>query len=123
MSSMDAEQKRRAVSRLLADDYSQKILVRTYNIPMSAQKLSRVCRIPIAACYRRIHDLETVGLIGIEAEMEVYKGRRVRMYKCRLRSAMIKFTSGRFAVRYDTEENGGGDSPDPGDAVVQVEAG
>ena len=123
MSSMDAEQKKRAVSRLLADDYSQKILVRTYNIPMSAQKLSRVCRIPIAACYRRIHDLETVGLIGIENEMEVYKGRRVRMYKCRLRSAMIKFTNGRFAVRYDTEENGGGKIPDPGDAVVQVEAG
>jgi len=123
MSSMDAEQKRRAVSRLLADDYSQKILVRTYNIPMSAQKLSRVCRIPIAACYRRIHDLETVGLIGIEDEMEVYKGRRVRMYKCRLRSAVIKFTKGRFAVRYDTEENGGENSPDPGDAVVQVEAG
>ena len=123
MNSMDAEQRRRAVSRLLADDYSQKILVRTYNIPMSAQKLSRVCRIPIAACYRRIHELETVGLIGIEAEMEVYKGRRVRMYKCRLRSAMIKFTKGRFAVRYDTEENGGGNRPDPGDAAVQLEAG
>ena len=120
---MDAEQKRRAVSRLLADDYSQKILVKTYNVSMSAQKLSRVCRIPIAACYRRIHDLETVGLIGIEDEMEVYKGRRVRMYKCRLRSAMIKFTKGRFAVRYDTEENGGGNHPDSGDAAVQLEAG
>ncbi len=123
MSSMDVEQRKRAVSRLLADDYSQKILVRTYNIPMSAQKLSRVCRIPIAACYRRIHELETVGLIGIEDEMEVYKGRRVRMYKCRLRSAMIKFTNGRFAVRYDTEENGGRDSPAPEDAVAKVEAG
>ena len=123
MSYMDIELKRRAVSRLLADDYSQKILVRTYDAPMSAQKLSRVCKIPIAACYRRIHELETVGLIGIEDEMEVYKGRRVRMYKCRLRSAMIKFTNGRFAVRYHTEENGGGDRAEPGDAVVQAEAG
>ncbi len=123
MSSMDAEQKRRAVSKLLADDYSQKILARTYNVPMSAQRLSRSCKIPIAACYRRIHELETVGLISIEDEMEVYKGRRVRMYKCRLRSATIKFTNGRFAVKYHTEENGGGDSLSPGDAVVQVNAG
>jgi len=120
---MDAEQKRRAVSRLLADDYSQKILAQTYNTPMSAQRLSRVCRIPIAACYRRIHELETVGLIGIEDEMEVYKGRRVRMYKCRLRSAMIRFTNGRFAVKYHTEENGNGGDTKVGAASVEVEAG
>jgi predicted ArsR family transcriptional regulator len=120
---MDAEQKRRAVSRLLADDYSQKILAQTYDTPMSAQRLSRVCRIPIAACYRRIHELETVGLIGIEDEMEVYKGRRVRMYKCRLRSAVIRFTNGRFAVKYHTEENGNGSDTKMEDAPVHAEAG
>jgi predicted ArsR family transcriptional regulator len=123
MSSMDAELKRRAVSRLLADDYSQRILAQTFNTPMSAQRLSRVCGIPIAACYRRIHDLETVGLIGIEDEMEVYKGRRVRMYKCRLRTATIKFANGRFAVKYHTEENGGGNNAHTGQGPVQIEAG
>ncbi|HIH01085.1 TPA: helix-turn-helix transcriptional regulator [Thermoplasmata archaeon] len=120
---MDSEQKRKAVSKLLADDYSQKILVQTYSAPMSAQRLSRVCRIPIAACYRRIHELETVGLIGIEDEMEVYKGRRVRMYKCRLRSATIKFTNGRFAVKYHTEENGDGATARLGEPTIQAEAG
>jgi predicted ArsR family transcriptional regulator len=120
---MDAEQKKRAVSRLLADDYSQKILAQTYNVPMSAQRLSRMCGIPIAACYRRIHELEVVGLIGIEDEMEVYKGRRVRMYKCRLRSATIKFANGRFAVKYHTGENGDRNSTHAGQGPVQVEAG
>ena len=120
---MDPEQKRKAVSKLLADDYSQKILAQTYSAPMSAQRLSRVCRIPIAACYRRIHELETVGLIGIEDEMEVYKGRRVRMYKCRLRSATIKFNNGRFAVKYHTEENGDGGTPRLEEPAAQAEAG
>jgi len=91
------------VSRLLADDYSQKILVSTYATPMSAQKLSKVCQIPIAACYRRIHELEQAGLIAVDREKEVYKGRKVRLYRCRLRSATIRFVNGRFAVRYDTE--------------------
>ena len=120
---MDTEQKRRAVSKLLADDYSQKILAQTYVTAMSAQRLSRVCRIPIAACYRRIHELETVGLIGIEDEMEVYKGRRVRMYRCRLRSATIRFTNGRFAVKYHTEENGDGANAKVTETPVQAEAG
>ncbi|OGS41909.1 MAG: hypothetical protein A3K67_01490 [Euryarchaeota archaeon RBG_16_62_10] len=99
---MTPEQRSKEVSRLLADDYSQKILVSTYSSPMSAQRLSKVCQIPIAACYRRIHELEQAGLISVDREKEVYKGRKVRLYKCRLRSATIKFLNGRFNVRYDT---------------------
>jgi predicted ArsR family transcriptional regulator len=104
---MTPEQGSREVSRLLADDYSQKILVNTYASPMSAQRLSRICQIPIAACYRRIHELEQAGLLGVDREKEVYKGRKVRLYKCRLRSATIKFNNGKFAVRYNTEPDNG----------------
>jgi len=98
---MIPDQRMREVSQLLADDYSQKILVNTYSVPMSAQRLSKACQIPIAACYRRIHELEQAGLLTVDREKEVYKGRKVRLYKCKLRSATIKFTNGRFAVRYD----------------------
>lgn len=98
---MIPDQRMREVSQLLADDYSQKILVNTYSAPMSAQRLSKACQIPIAACYRRIHELEQAGLLVVDREKEVYKGRKVRLYKCKLRSATIKFTNGRFAVKYD----------------------
>jgi hypothetical protein len=104
---MTPEEKNREVSKLLADDYSQKILVYTYTSPMSAQRLSKICRIPIAACYRRIHELEEAGLITVDREKEVYKGRKVRLYKCRLRSASIRFLNGRFHLKYDVApENG-----------------
>jgi predicted ArsR family transcriptional regulator len=107
------ENKNKEVSRLLADDYSQKILVSTYAIPMSAQRLSKICQIPIAACYRRIHELEQAGLIAVDREKEVYKGRKVRLYRCKLRSATIKFLNGKFAVRYDCEPENGGEEPIP----------
>src|SRR4030066_1784067 len=97
------EQSSKDVSRLLSDDYSQKILTSTYAVPMSAQRLSKICQIPIAACYRRIHELEQAGLLGVDREKEVYKGRKVRLYKCKLRSATIRFNNGKFHVRYDTE--------------------
>ena len=102
------EHRNKEVSRLLADDYSQKILVSTYAVPMSAQRLSKICQIPIAACYRRIHELEQAGLIAVDREKEVYKGRKVRLDRCRLRSATIKFLNGKFAVRYDCEPDDGG---------------
>jgi predicted ArsR family transcriptional regulator len=123
---MTPEQRNKEVSKLLADDYSQKILVSTYSAPMSAQRLSKICQIPIAACYRRIHDLESVGLLGVDREKEVYKGRKVRLYRCRLRSATIRFLNGRFVVRYDMmPENGdngdnGGDQPTPASDAVQL---
>lgn len=104
---MTPEEKAKEVSKLLADDYSQKILAFTYSAPMSAQRLSKVCRIPIAACYRRIHELEDAGLIIVDREKEVYKGRKVRLYKCRLKSASIRFHNGRFVTRYDTWPDNG----------------
>ena len=110
---MTPEHNTKDVSRLLADDYSQKILVSTYTSPMSAQRLSRICQIPIAACYRRIHELESAGLIGIDREKEVYKGRKVRLYRCRLRSATIKFLNGRFVLRYETEPENGNSAEAP----------
>ncbi len=123
LSAMTPEHKTKDVSRLLADDYSQKILVSTYTSAMSAQRLSRACQIPIAACYRRIHELESVGLIGVDREKEVYKGRKVRLYRCRLRSATIRFLNGRFVVRYETEpENGQGEVPPAVDAGAPAPA-
>ena len=107
------EHRNKEVSRLLADDYSQKILTSTYAVPMSAQRLSRICQITIAACYRRIHELEQAGLIAVDREKEVYKGRKVRLYRCKLRSATIKFLNGKFVVRYDCEPENGGEEQIP----------
>ncbi len=110
---MTPDRRNREVSRLLADDYSQKILTNTFGSPMSAQRLSKSCQIPIAACYRRIHELEQAGLLSVDREKEDYKGRKVRLYRCRLRTASIRFNNGRFNMRYATEpepEPGNGDS-------------
>jgi predicted ArsR family transcriptional regulator len=120
---MTPEEKSREVSKLLADDYSQKILAVTYSSPMSAQRLSKVCRIPIAACYRRIHELEDAGLISIDREKEVYKGRKVRLYKCLLKSATIRFHNGRFVTKYDTWPENGGSEDEPSPEVALPVAG
>ena len=104
---MSTEERHRAVSRLIADEYSQKILAYTYASAMSAQRLSRTCRIPIAACYRRIHELEEAGLLTVDSEKEVYKGRKVRLYRCKLKSAVLRFANGKFVVKFDVFPDNG----------------
>jgi len=50
-------------SQLLTDEYSAKILLATYKRKISAQEISSLYGIPIAACYRKIRSLEEAGLI------------------------------------------------------------
>ncbi|MDH4123854.1 MAG: helix-turn-helix domain-containing protein [Thermoplasmata archaeon] len=109
------------ISRLLADIYSQKILSYTYKKPMSAQKLSSLCHIPIAACYRRIHDLERAGMLYIAFEKEIYKGRKVRLYRCSLKHAVLRFSDGKFKIKYDTMVDTPMESGDNGGAGESVE--
>ena len=42
------------VSRLLTDEYAERILVATQDVPRSVQEISDRYDIPIAACYRKI---------------------------------------------------------------------
>lgn len=114
------------ITRLLADGYSQRILSYTYRKPMSAQKLSALCHIPIAACYRRIHELERAGMLFIADEKEIYKGRKVKLYRCSLRHAVLRFSDGKFKVNYDivlepNGDNGGGHQSDLHPAIHSKE--
>ena len=49
-------------SQLITDKYSVRILVGTTKKPKSAIELSEKFGIPIAACYRKIRELERSGL-------------------------------------------------------------
>jgi len=89
------------IARLLTDEYSERILVATYYNLMSAQDLSEKYDIPIAACYRRIHDLERLRLLKCEKEITGEKGKPIKLYKSQLKSACLLFDKGSFKVRFE----------------------
>ena len=70
-------------SKLLTEEYSAKILLALMGRP--SDKLD----IPIAACYRKINLLESAGLICCEERKLTRAGKRVNMYKARVKSASI----------------------------------
>ena len=90
-------------SQLLTDEYSAKILLATYKRRISAQEISRQYGIPIAACYRKIHELEEAGFLECVERILTNKGKRKSIYTSRLRNAYIFFENGKLRVRFQLD--------------------
>src|SRR5437870_12248845 len=72
------------VTQTIMDDYSARILLGTFERPASAIELGRRFGIPIAACYRRIKQLEGLGLLYGERAEPSRNGRGLQLYRSRL---------------------------------------
>ena len=100
-------------SRIITDKYVAKILITTYKKPKSALELSHRFGIPIAACYRRIHLLEKLGLLTCVDRVPTQKGKRVKIYLSQLKKAYIFFEKGKLRARFELKtgvvENFGGE--------------
>src|SRR6266571_4177770 len=77
------------VSQTIMDEYSARILLGTSSGPVSAIELSRRFGIPIAACYRRIKDLERLGLMFCERELPSRNGKGLQLFRSRLKSGRL----------------------------------
>ena len=89
------------ISRLLTDEYAERILVATQEIPRSVQEISDKYDIPIAACYRKIHELEDAGFLRCSEIVTTPKGKTMKLYLSQLRSAVLMYESGVFKVKFD----------------------
>ena len=85
-----------AVTKLLSDEYTVKILTATYKMPRSANYLRIKFDIPIAACYRRIRELEKMSLLNITEKILTPRGKRVALYQSNLKSAYLTFEKGKL---------------------------
>lgn len=86
---------------ILADSYAKRILVGCYHKPKPVQELSWKYNIPIAAAYRKVHALENAGFLEVERKESSRRGKKTKLYKTVLRSAVIKFEDGEFIVDLD----------------------
>lgn len=83
------------------DEYSARILLGTFERAASALELSRRFGIPIAACYRRIKELEGLGLVYCERELPSRNGKGLQQFRSRLRSIRISLEDGNLRARVE----------------------
>ena len=89
------------VSRLLTDEYAERILVATQSTSRSVQEISDKYDIPIAACYRKIHELEEAGFLNVAEIVTTPKGKTMKLYRSLLKSAQLVYQEGIFKVKFE----------------------
>src|SRR5438552_17688696 len=89
------------LSQTVMDEYSARILMGTFERPVSALELSRRFGIPIAACYRRIKELAGLGLVYCERELPSRTGRGLQLFRSRLKAVRIALEDGHLSARVD----------------------
>src|SRR5207247_11012826 len=89
------------VTQAIMDEYCARILLGTFDHPVSAIELGRRFGIPIAACYRRIKELEVMGLVYCERAEPSRNGRGLQLYRSCLRSVRIAFDEGKLHARVE----------------------
>ena len=66
---------------------------------LDAIKMSYQLGIPIAVCYRRLRELEHLGLIVEVGKKLTQKGKWIRLYKSKLKNAEIFMADGKVKVK------------------------
>ncbi len=105
------------VSQTVMDPYSARILLGTCQVAVSALELSRRFGIPIAACYRRIRQLEAMGLVYCERALPSRNGKGLQLFRSRLKSVRVSLEDGRLKASIVIEE---GASPRASEQVLNL---
>ncbi len=93
------------LSRLLADEYSGRILSLTFSQPRSVQEICELSGIPIAVAYRRITALEASGLVKCLRTDVSSSGKKCKYYMCQVDVARLTFREGRFEVEVEWRDH------------------
>jgi hypothetical protein len=93
-----------SASQLLTDPYAVKILVATVRVSKCAQDISTQFGIPIAACYRRIRDLEGAGLVLCTERKLTKNGKRVNYYVSMVKNATVFYEEGKLKVKFQMKD-------------------
>lgn len=105
------------LSQTVMDPYSARILLGTWECATSALELSRRFGIPIAACYRRIRQLEAMGLVYCERALPSRNGKGLQLFRSRLRSVRVSLEEGRLKASFVIED---GAEPRSAEQIVNL---
>jgi DNA-binding Lrp family transcriptional regulator len=80
----------------LLDDHALRILIALHQESLTAQEIASRYRVPIAACYRRVRRLTSLGLISEAGFVTEGRRRPARLYKSEVDRFQITYGSGRM---------------------------
>ncbi len=80
----------------LLDDHALRILIALHQEKLTAQEIANRYRVPIAACYRRVRRLASLGLISEAGFVTEGRRRPARLYKSEVDRFNITYGNGKM---------------------------
>jgi DNA-binding transcriptional ArsR family regulator len=74
----------------LGDPAAREILLMLNDAPLSAQEMLGANRIPQSTLYRKLHDLQEIGLVGVQRTAITPEGKRVDLYRSLLERLAVE---------------------------------
>ncbi len=99
---ISAADRKERILDALGDPASREILLMLNDAPHSAQEILLANQIPQSTLYRKLHDLQELGLLGIQRTAITAEGKRVDLYRSLLEELRVDLSQGvlRIHVRF-----------------------
>src|SRR3972149_5121304 len=83
----------------LLDDHALRILIALHQEVLTAQDIAHRYKVPIAACYRRVRRLLSLGLVSEAGFLTEGRRRPARLYKSEVDKFLVTYGSGQMSRR------------------------
>ncbi len=82
----------------LGDPAARELLLKLNEAPHAAQELLSTNSIPQSTLYRKIHELEELGLVGIQRTAITQEGKRVDLYRSLLEELTVELKGSQIRI-------------------------
>ncbi len=94
-----------ALTQVMTDDYSRRILVATVSQAKSVEDLSRENNIPLSTCYRRVHDMMEGGVLIVQKIVITQDGKKYELYRSAFKGLSMTLDSGTVSMEATINED------------------
>ncbi|HZY70245.1 MAG TPA: helix-turn-helix domain-containing protein [Thermoplasmata archaeon] len=84
----------------IGDPVARQIVLMLNDVPHSAQELLQANHIPQSTLYRRLHELQELGVVGIQRTAITTDGKRVDLYRSLLEEFKVELKGTRLDVTF-----------------------
>lgn len=92
-------ERRERILEALGDPASRGILLMLNEAPHSAQEILQANSIPQSTLYRKLHDLQQLGLVGIQRTAITPDGKRVDLFRSLLEELKVDLAGGELRIQ------------------------
>ena len=88
-----------ALTMVLMDEYNLKILAASAIKPVSVREIAYRFDIPLASAYRKIKELESMGLIKVEETRLTSDGKRYKLYRSQVENFEVSYHRDKLKIK------------------------